>query len=734
MAIRVEEKTGIFSLETEHSCYQMQADSYGVLLHLYYGKKIPDSAQYLLQYSDVGFSGNLYEAEKDKTYSLDVLPQEFSSFGVGDFRESSAEISFPDGSYGLDLRYAGYEILKGAYAVEGMPAAHDEDTQTDGGQDSSETLVIHMKDTVKQVEVSLYYGVFAQQDVITRCVKLYNTGEKNLTLHKLMSANVDFLYGNWDVICLQGRHAMERMPERLKVGHAGIWLDSRRGTSSHQMNPSVILCAENATEDAGECYSLQLVYSGSFHIGIQKDQRGLTRLTGGIQPQQFCFRIEKGGCFVTPQAVLCYSGEGIGELSRRLHRFVNRHICRGIYRTRKRPVLINNWEATYFDFNLDKLTGIASQAAELGIEMMVLDDGWFGKRDDDCSGLGDWSVNEKKLGGSMSGLAGRIQEMGMKFGLWFEPEMISEDSDLYRQHPDWAFALPDRKPNRARYQLVLDMTREDVRNYLFEQISTILSGAEISYVKWDMNRSVCDVYSALLPPERQGEVYHRYVLGVYDLMERLTAAFPEVLFEGCSGGGGRFDLGILYYSPQIWCSDNTDAINRLTIQYGTSLFYPISAVGSHVSVCPNHQTGRVTPLHTRAVVAMAGSFGYEMDLQKLSEEEKQQVTEQVERYKSVYDLVHKGDYYRLTAPGEKDFMAWEFVDENHREALLNVVVTGAEGNPLSRWVRLKGLCEDARYRLEDGSVISGSALMSAGLPLPLGLKEYEAWQIRLVME
>lgn len=722
MAIRVEEANRIFTLTTAGSCYQLQADRHGVLLHLYYGRPIGGSAEYLIQYNDVGFAGNPYDLGSDRSYSLDVLPQEFSSSGVGDYRESSAELSYGDGSFGLDLRYQGYEIREGAYGVEGMPAAHDEEKE-------SKTLIIKMKDTARAVEAELYYGVFEKQDVITRSVVLRNAGEEKVILHKLMSANIDFLYGEKDAVYTHGRHAMERMVERVPVGHASLHLDSRRGTSSHQMNPSIILCDPLAGEDSGECYSFQLVYSGSYRISVQKDQRGLIRLNGGLQPDQFAFQLNKGESFQAPQAVLCYSSEGLGGLSRRLHRFVNRHICRGIYMTKKRPVLINNWEATYFDFNLDKLQGIASQAAELSIGMMVLDDGWFGKRDDDNSGLGDWIVNEKKLGGTMGALAERIKEMGMAFGLWFEPEMISEDSELYRAHPDWALTAPGRRPNRSRFQLVLDMSRQDVRDYLFEQISSILKSADITYVKWDMNRSVCDAYSALLSADRQGEVYHRYVLGVYDLMERLVTAFPHIMIEGCSGGGGRFDLGILYYSPQIWCSDNTDAINRTAIQYGTSLFYPISAVGSHVSVCPNHQTGRITPFHTRAVVAMAGSFGYEMDLQKLSPEEKEEVKEQVRLYDKYYKLVHEGDYYRLTAPGEKDYMAWELVSEDKSEALLSVVITGAEGNPCPKWVRFKGLDPEAGYQLEDGTVRRGSDLMYAGLPVSPELKEYEAVQI-----
>lgn len=724
MAIRFEEDMRIFTLETASSCYQMQADEYGVLLHLYYGRPVKGTTEYLIRHEGVAFSGNPYELSDYRKYSLDVLPQEFSSCGVGDYREKSVELAYADGSFGLDLRYQGYEIRKGAYKIEGMPAAHDEEVK-------SETLIIHMKDTVKEVEVDLYYGVFPGQDVITRTAVLRNVGEEKVTLYKMMSANIDFQYGEKDIIYLPGKWGMERKVERTHVDHAAIHLDSRRGTSSHHMNPSIVLCDPLAGEDAGECYSFQLVYSGGFQISVQKDQRGTIRLCGGIQPDQFIWQLNTGESFTAPQAVLCYSSNGLGSLSRKLHRFVNRHICRGIYMKKKRPILINNWEATYFDFDLEKLTGIAASAAELGIEMMVLDDGWFGKRNNDMCGLGDWFVNEEKLGGSMGALAEKINQMGMKFGLWFEPEMISEDSDLYRAHPDWALTQPGRKPNLGRSQMVLDMGRQEVRDYLFEQISSILKSANISYVKWDMNRSISDAYSAALPTDRQGEVYHRFVLGTYDLMERITSAFPEIMIEGCSGGGGRYDLGIMYYSPQIWCSDNTDAINRTTIQYGSSLFYPISTVGSHVSVCPNHQTRRVVPFHTRAVVAMAGSFGYEMDLQKLSEEEKEQVKEQVRLYHKYYDLVHEGDYYRLTAPGKASFMAWEIVSEDKKEALVSIVITEIEGNRCPRWIQIKGLDPEMQYELEDGSVHYGSDLMYAGLQVAPALKEYEACQIYL---
>ena len=480
---------------------------------------------------------------------------------------------------------------------------------------------------------------------------------------------------------------------------------------------------------------MAFVYSSNFLAGAEVDQMGQTRVVMGIHPENFCFRLEPGETFETPQVIMSYSGSGFTQLSHNFHRIISDHICRGKYKYARRPILINNWEATYFNFDEEKILKIASQAADLGIEMLVLDDGWFGKRNDDNSGLGDWYVNLEKLPANLSSLSEKVNAMGMKFGLWFEPEMISEDSDLYRAHPDWALQIPGRKPNRSRFQLVLDMSRQEVRDYLFERMSDILSHAHIDYVKWDMNRSMCDIYSASLPKEKQGEVYHRCMLGVYELLERLTAAFPDLMIEGCSGGGGRFDAAMLYYSPQIWCSDDTDAIERLDIQYGTSFLYPVGAVGSHVSACPNHQTGRITPFATRGVVAMAGSFGYELDLNTLPEEEKEQVKKQVADYKKYYELVHQGDYYRLNAPGDgKEFVAWSFVSADKKQALFNLVITHVRANNKPIFVKLKGLDASAKYRLEDGRVISGSALMNAGISIPSVSGEFRAIQFELKAE
>ena len=725
MAIKVSENGRLFTLQTKDSSYQMFADDKNVLLHLYYGEKIgEENLSGLIFCTDMGFAGNPEEAGPNRKYSLDALPQEIPGSGVGDFRDDMIEIRHADGSFAADFRFDSFEILDYSYAIPGMPALYDTE------EEKGETLVITMTEKASDIVLKLFYGVFEKENVITRAARLENHGETAIELEKMLSFSMDLMYENYEMIYFSGRHAMERTAERIPVQHAKVEIGSTRGTSSHHYNPAVILCEESAGETHGSCIGACLVYSGNFVAAAQKDQKNQTRFQMGIHPTNFCFHLEKGEAFDTPQAILSYSGTGLTKLSQQYHEIIREHICRGAYKHAKRPILINNWEATYFDFNEEKILKIAEQAQKLGIEMLVLDDGWFGKREDDNSGLGDWFVNEKKMNGSMAQLAEKIHRMGMKFGLWFEPEMISEDSDLYRAHPDWAFAIPGRVPNHSRNQLVLDMTREDVREYLLERLTTIVHDAKIDYVKWDMNRSVCDVYSHVAAQNRNGELYHRYVLGVYDLLERFFAACPDLLLEGCSGGGGRYDAGMMYYSPQIWCSDNTDAINRLSIQYGSSFFYPISTVGSHVSVCPNHQTGRVTPFRTRGDVALAGSFGYEMDLNKISEEEKEMVKEQVAAMHEYYELTHEGLYYRLTGLKKQDFMAWEFVAKDQSRALLTIVKTDAEGNMLPVHTKVCGLAEDKLYRCSlDQEVRLGRTWNRAGLTLHQVLGEYESIRV-----
>lgn len=712
MAIFANEKTGLFQIVTESTEYQMKADKYGVLKHLWYGEKTGCDMEYLQSYPDVGFSGNIYDAGNDRTYSLDTLPLEYACDGVGDYRVTGAAAVHPNGSCALDLRYKSYRISKGKYSIKGLPAVYADESE-------SETLEIVLKDKYSDIEVTLRYGVLPKLDIITRCASVANNTSEPVVLTKAASLCLDIPHGEWEWVHFHGRHAMERLTERMPLCHGIQESSSTRGTSSHHQNPTVLLCSPDCTETSGSCIGAALMYSGSFQTKIQLDQMEQVRLVMGINPELFRWELKPSEVFDTPEVIMSYSSNGMEKLSHNFHKVIREHVCRGKYKLAERPVLINNWEATYFDFNEEKILKIAEQAAALGVDMLVLDDGWFGKRNDDCSGLGDWFVNEKKLCGGLGSLAEKIKKMGMKFGLWFEPEMVSEDSELYRIHPEWAIQIPSRKPIRSRYQLVLDMTNPDVREYLFNSISKILRSAGISYVKWDMNRSICDHYTPCLSADDQGEISHRYVLGLYELLERLTSEFPDVLFEGCSGGGGRFDAGMLYYCPQIWCSDDTDAYERTKIQYGTSFFYPVSAVGSHISAVPNHQTGRTTPIETRAVTAMAGSFGYELDLNTLSDSEKQEVRKQITRFKKYGRLIHNGLYYRLSDPMNDKFAVWEFVSEDKKEVLVNGVIFRTEPNRTQYLIKLRGLLPDADYRLDDsGMVYKGSALMNGGILLP----------------
>lgn len=712
MAIRVIEQGRNFYLETLRSMYQIKADEYGVLKHIWYGSRTECDMEYLLDYPDVGFSGNIYEAESKREYSLDTMPLEYSCKGIGDYRISAAAITHPNGSDALDLRFDGYEIKKGKYEISGLPAVYAD-------EDEAETLEIYLKDTSSDIRVILKYGVLEKKDIITRSAVFCNMGDAPCKITKAFSLCLDIPHGDWDWVHFHGRHTMERMVERRKLFHGVQESSSNRGTSSHQQNPSVLLCSNDCTETSGECIGALLVYSGSFQTKIELTQLNQVRMLMGINSECFSWELKPNEQFSTPEVILSYSDSGMETLSHNFHNVIRNNICTGEYKLSERPVLINNWEATYFDFNEERLENIAKEASRLGVDMFVMDDGWFGKRDSDTSGLGDWFVNEGKLKGGLSTLVEKVKSFGMKFGIWFEPEMVSEDSELYKAHPEWAIQIPNRKPTRGRYQLVLDMTRQDVRDYLFRVISDVLSSADISYVKWDMNRSICDWYSAELPAENMGEMQHRYVLGLYELLDRLTTEFPHILFEGCSGGGGRFDAGILYYCPQIWCSDDTDAYERTKIQYGTSFFYPISTIGSHVSIVPNHQTGRITPFETRAVTAMSGSFGYELDLNTLSEEEKNAVIEQNKRFKKYGPLIHNGRYYRLSNPMTDKFAIWSFVSENSGEVLVHGMIFRTEPNMTRYSVKLRGLIPDKKYVVDgDNTIYTGKALMEGGILLP----------------
>ena len=707
----------IFTLHTRNTTYQMMIDQYGYLLHLYYGTKNNGLMDYLIMYADRGFSGNPYVAGNDRTYSLDTLPQEYPTLGTGDYRNYALNIENSDGSQCCNLQFFHYEIKKGKYSLKGLPAVW-------AGEDEADTLEIVLKDQVSKIEVHLLYGVLYAEDIITRSAVIKNTSENKVIIKKAAGACLDFVTGDFDVVTLYGKHAMERNVERMHVGHGTISFGSRRGTSSHQYNPGVILADRNTTEDFGSCYGMLFVYSGNFLCEVEKDQVNQTRLLMGLNDELFAYPLGVNEEFTVPEVILTYSNGGFSELSHRYHSCIRNHVCRGKYVNTARPILINSWEAAYFDFTGDTIVNLAKEAVNLGIDMVVMDDGWFGKRNDDNSSLGDWYVNEEKLGCTLSELIDKINHLGVKFGIWIEPEMVSEDSELYRNHPDWAIRIEKRDPIRSRNQLLLDFSRKEVRKYIFEQICAILDQGNIEYIKWDMNRSMADVYA--------GNVTYDYVLGVYDFLERLTSKYPDILIEGCSGGGGRFDAGMMYYTPQIWCSDNTDAINRTKIQYGSAFFYPVSVVGSHVSAVPNHQTGRITSLNTRGITAMAGTFGYEMNPELLCEEEKEIIREQIKTYKKYETLTNQGDYYRLSNPFCDEYSAWMFVSEDKKQALVNVVRLDVQGNMAATYIRLKGLNRESVYFDEvTGKEYAGAALMEAGMPLAFPKTEYEAYQIAL---
>ena len=717
MAITFNEITRIFTLTTAHTTYQMQADAQGYLLHLYYGARTAGEMDYLLNYGDRGFSGNPNSAGSDRTYSLDALPQEYPSLGTGDFRNYALNIENADGSQCCNPVYITHEIAAGKYTLKGLPFVRAEENE-------AETLKIILEDPVTKVELHLLYGVLEKEDIITRSVIIKNAGKAPVTVKKAQSACLDFLHGDYDLIKFYGRHAMERNMERMPVSHESTRIGSRRGTSSHQYNPGVILAGKNTNEDSGSCYGMLFVYSGNFLVEAEKDQYDQTRIQMGLTDELFAYPLEAGAEFTAPEVILSYTNKGLSRLSQQYHHCIMNHICQGKYVHANRPVLINSWEAAYFDFTGDTIVELAKEAKALGIDMVVMDDGWFGKRNDDNSSLGDWYVNEEKLGGTLTKLIERVNQEGVKFGIWIEPEMVSEDSDLYREHPDWAITIPGRKPVRSRNQLVLDFSRKEVRDEIFKRICAVLDQGNVEYIKWDMNRSLADIYAP--------NVTYDYVLGVYDFLEKLTNRYPDILIEGCSGGGGRFDAGMLYYTPQIWCSDNTDAINRTRIQYGTSFFYPVAAMGSHVSAVPNHQTGRVTSMHTRGVAAMSGTFGYELNPALLNAKEKAEIRAQLAQYREYQELIREGDYYRLSNPFQDNFAAWMVVSDDRSKALVSVIRLTAEANPSAAYVTLKGMEEDAFYREKTtGKVYPGAALMEAGILLPAAVSEYEAYQIAL---
>ncbi len=721
MTILINDDKKLFTLQTRNTTYQMKVGDFDYLYHLYYGKRVDhQDMSYLLYDGPSHFAPYPYESE-NRGGSLTLMSQEFPTVGTGDLGSVALDIENADGTHVVNLKYKDYEIFDGKYSLAELPSFFSK------GNDAK-TLKITLVDVASDVEVELYYGVFEDKDVITRAVRISNLGVGSIQIHKAQSMSLDIVAGQYDLIHFHGRWASERNVERLPITHNVTTLGSDYGVSSAKENPGFIVAGKSTTEMTGDCFGFNLVYSGNFQATAERGTLGQNRVTLGLGDNQFSWRLEPGALFETPEAVMSFSSAGLTQLSHNFHNIIRENLCHSKYVNSPRPVLINNWEATYFDFTGKKLLQIAKSARDIGANMLVMDDGWFGERSDDTSSLGDWFVNEQKLGYTLNQLVQKVNNLGMEFGIWFEPEMVNEKSELYVNHPNWALNFPNQKPLLGRGQLVLDMSKKEVQEYLFERISDVLDSANISYVKWDMNRPITDWYSKDLSSGRQGELQHRYVLGLYKVLGALTRRYPDVLFEGCSSGGARFDLGMLAYEPQIWTSDNSDAINRLDIQYGTSFFYPLSTMGSHVSASPNHQNGRITSFETRANVAMAGTFGYELDVTKMSQAEKQQAKTATDFYKKVQELTFTGDYYRLHH--SDDIVSWQIVAKDKSESLVTVVATDVVGNPPFVYIKLRGLDDNSRYLIGE-KVYGGDALMNAGLKLPPFKGNYPSTRIYL---
>lgn len=710
MSIQVNEEKLVFHLRTPKTSYIMAVAKGKYLCHVYWGdrlKKEPDLNNGLIL-RNICFSANT--ENEDKSYSLDYACQEYPTGCNTDFRIPAISMEFNDGSRVLELKYDCYELIKGKQKLTGLPATYVEE------ESEADTINIILRDTVKSIKVILQYTAYNSLDVITRNVKVVNESGEPVRIDRIMSMNVDFEDSGYDMIELSGAWGRERHIERTPLRSGIQAIESRRGASSHQLNPFFALADKNADESTGRVYGFNFVYSGNFTAGAEVDQLFKTRVFMGINDYDFSWLLEAGEEFQAPETVMVYSGAGLGEMSRTYHKLYRTRLVRGKYRDEVRPILANNWEATYFDFNEEKIVGLAKEAAALGIELLVLDDGWFGRRNGDNCSLGDWYVNKEKLPSGIKGLAEKVNAEGVKFGLWFEPEMVSPDSDLYREHPDWCIHVNGRTRTECRSQLTLDLSRKEVCDYIINAVSGVLDEADIAYVKWDMNRHMTNLGSDGLPPERQKEMPHRYMLGLYRVMEAIVSSHPDVLFESCSGGGGRFDAGILYYMPQTWTSDDTDAIERLYIQYGTSLVYPVSAMGAHVSAVPNHQSGRVTDLKIRGDVAMSGNFGYELDLMKFSEEEKDIVRKQVETYKELRSFVPSADMYRLKSPFEGNDTAWQFISEDKNNVFAAYFRINSKVNPGITRLRLTALEPDALYELEgEDKAYGGDELMNIGI-------------------
>lgn len=681
--------------------------------HLYYGKKIHDREDFshLLELGFRDMSPCVFEG--NYKFSLEQVKQEISVYGSGDLRHCGLNMVQEDGSRTTCFEYMNHEIIPGKPSLEGLPATY---VESDG---EAETLRVFLLDQWLGCQMELQYTLYNGLPVLTRSIKISNMGTQKIRLDSTMSFNLDLPDKDYEMIELTGAWGRERHAQTHAL-HRGVQsIYSLRGHSSHNYNPFIGLKRQGTTEFFGEALGFSLVYSGNFLAQVEVDSYDVTRVMMGIHPHGFNWSLLPGESFQTPEVVMVYADQGLNHMSQTFHELYRTRLARGFWRDRARPILINNWEATYMDFNEEKILGIARSAAELGMELFVLDDGWFGQRNTDMTSLGDWYPNKEKLPDGISGLTRKITELGLKFGLWFEPEMISKESELYRNHRDWVMSVPYRSMSPGRNQYVLDLTKDEVIDYLDAALSQILSESDISYVKWDMNRSMSEVFSTGRSNDFQGQVYHRYILGLYKLLERLTGKFPEVLFESCASGGGRFDPGMLYFCPQGWISDDTDAIERLKIQYGTSLVYPVNSMGSHVSAVPNHQTHRSTSLATRGDVAYFGTFGYELDLNLLSDAEKEMVREQVEFMKKNRELIHQGIFYRLASPFAGNVTAWMVISKDRNRAIVGYYRTLTEVNVGYKRLKLAGLDGDKKYRITNAGERDyyGDELMEIGILL-----------------
>lgn len=713
MGIFFNEKTQEFHLYNNEISYLMKVMRNGQMGQLYFGKRISqrDNYDYLTENRYRPTSAYVYENEY--SFSLEHLKQEYPSYGTTDFRMPAVEILQPNGSRITNFVYQSHKIYAGKPKLEGLPATYTE------SDDEAQTLEILLKDELLNVEMTLLYIIFTNENAIARSVYFENKGEATYMLDTAMSLCLDLPDDEYEWYQFSGTWARERYLKKRMLTPGVQSISSARGGSGHVHNPFVVLKRPNADEFQGEAMGFSLVYSGNFLAQAEVDTFKTTRMMMGINPFGFSWRLAPGTHFQTPEAVMVFSDGGVNKMSQTFHRLYRTRLARGYWRDKERPVLLNNWEATYFDFDEEKLVEIAKNAKADGVELFVLDDGWFSTRCGETSGLGDWWANTDRLPNGIKGLSERIEALGMKFGLWFELEMANKDSELYRKHPDWIIQTPNRSTSHGRKQYVLDFSRKEVVDYIFDLVAKILRESKVSYIKWDMNRFITECYSVAYGPDQQGEIFHRYILGMYDLYERLTSEFPEILFESCASGGGRFDAGMLYYAPQCWTSDDSDAVERLKIQYGTSFAYPVSSMGAHVSITPNHQLFRNTPLKTRGDVAAFGAFGYELDLARLSEEERVMVREQIAFVKKYRKLIHTGDFYRLKSPFEGNITAWMVVSQDKKQAIIAYFKVLNDVNCEFRRLKLEGLDESLLYEVEaDKEAFGdfyGNELMNIGL-------------------